>query len=58
MFYRQLDFGVLLFQQLFYAYCKGKTQFFLSLQFLLLLSERALSPESCLAIFHVRASCL
>ena len=34
---------------------KEKLQFSLT-QFLLLLSEKGLSPESCLAIFHLRAS--
>ena len=31
---------------------------FLYLQFLLLFNERRLSPESCLVIYHLRASCL
>ena len=35
-----------------------KNYTFLYLQFLLLLGEKGLSPESCLAICHPRASCL
>ena len=31
---------------------------FLTFQFLLLVSERGLSPKSCLAICHLTASCL
>ena len=57
MLLRQANFGFLSVQQLFYVYYKGKT-FFLNLQFLLLLSERALSPEICLANFHPRVGCL
>ena len=34
----------------FYVYYKGKTPVFINLQFLLLLSEKGLSLESCLAI--------
>ena len=37
--------------------CEGKTSLFFNLQFLFLLSERELSPENCLAICHLRASC-
>ena len=37
---------------------KGKTPLFFSLQFLLFLSEKGLSPERCLAICHPRASYL
>ena len=44
--------------QLFYVYYKGKTPLSFNLQFLLLLSERELIPERCLAICHPRASCL
>ena len=58
MFLRQLNFGVLLVEQLFFIYYKGKTPLFCDLQFLLLLSERWLSPESCLAVCHSRSSCL
>ena len=58
MFLRQLNFRVLSFFQLLYVNCKGKSQFFFNLQFLLLLNERGLSPESCLAICHPRVSCL
>ena len=39
-------------------YYKGKTPLFFSLQFLLFLSKKGLSPESCLAICHPRASYL
>ena len=37
---------------------KGKTLLFFNLELLLLLSERDLSPESCLASCVLRASCL
>ena len=50
MFLRQLNFRVLSVLQLFYVHCKEKTPFFFNLQFLLFLSERGLSAESCLAI--------
>ena len=50
MFQRQLNFGMLLVQQLFYVYYKGKSQLFFNLQFLLLLRERGMNPESCQAI--------
>ena len=52
MLLRQLNFGVLSTNQLFYVYCKGKTPLFFNLQFSLLLSRRGLCPESCLAICH------
>ena len=55
MFLRQLNFGVLSVWKPVYVYCKGKTPLFFNLYFLLLLSERGLSPESCLAIYHARA---
>ena len=35
-----------------------KTPLFFNLQFLLLLSETGISPESCLAICHSKAICL
>ena len=35
-----------------------KTPFFFKMLFLLLVSERGLSPDSCLTICHARASCL
>ena len=54
MLSRQVNFGTLSVQQLFYVYYKRKTPFFFNLQFLLLLSERNLSPESCLAICRPR----
>ena len=40
------------------VYCKGKAPLLLNLQFLLLHSEKRLSSESGLAIYHLRASCL
>ena len=58
MLSRQLNFSVFLGQLLFYVYYKGKTPLFLNLQFLLLLSEKRLIPESCFAICNPRASCL
>ena len=60
MLLKQLNCGVLSISQLFYVYCKGKTPLFLNLYFSLLLSdcEKEFSPESCLAIYCSRASCL
>ena len=58
MLLRQLNFAVLSIQQLFYVYCKGQTPLFLNLQFLLLLNERRLRPESCLVSCHPRAQLL
>ena len=58
MLLRKLNFGVLSASQLFYVYHKEKTPLFFNLKFLLLLDERGLSPESCLAICHSRASFL
>ena len=58
MFLRQLNFDVLLVKQLFYVYYKGKTPLFYNLQFLLSLSERGLSSESCLAFCYPMANCL
>ena len=55
MLLRQLNCDVSSTQQLCYVDCKGKTPLFSYLQFLLLLSEKGLSPESCLAICHPRA---
>ena len=52
MLLRQLNFGVLWGWQLITFTAKGKLSTFLYLQFLLLLSETGLDPESCLAIFH------
>ena len=52
---RQLNFGALSVQQLFY---KEKAPLFFNLQFLLSLNERRLSPESCLEICHPRANSL
>ena len=56
MFLSQLKFSVLFVQQLFYAYYKASL--FFNLEFLLLLSEGGLNPESRLAIFHPRTSYL
>ena len=42
----------------YFMFITKKTPLVFNLQFLLLLSERGLSPESYLAIFHPRASCL
>ena len=55
MFLRQLKFGANSVQYLFYIYYKEKTPLCFNLSFLLLLSERGLSPESCSAIYHPRA---
>ena len=55
---RQLNFGVVLVSKLFYVYYKRITPLFFNQQFLLLLSERGSSSESCLTICHPRASCL
>ena len=56
MLLRQLNFGVLSVYLRLLA-TKEKHNFF-NLQFLLLLSESWLNPESCLAICYPRASCL
>ena len=42
----------------YFMFITKKTPLVFNLQFLLLLSERDLSPESCLAICHPKASCL
>ena len=55
MLLRQLNFGVLLVLQLLNTYYKGKTPLFFYLLFLLLLSERGLSPESYLEFYHPRS---
>ena len=47
---RQLNFDILSVYQLLYIYYKGKSPLFFNLLFLLLLSEKSLGPESCLAI--------
>ena len=41
-----------------YVCYKGRTSLFLNLQFLLMLKERSLNPESCLVMCCIRASCL
>ena len=46
------------FKNYFTFITKKKLYFFLNLQFLLLLCEKGVSPESCLAICYPRASCL
>ena len=56
-FYIEHLWWLLLFDSYFMFIAKGKLYFSL-IQFLLLLSETRLRPESCLAIFHARASCL
>ena len=56
MLLRQLNFGVLSVYLRLLA-TKEKHNFF-NLQFLLLLSERGLNPEICLAICYPRTSCL
>ena len=48
---------LLLFDSNFMFIAKGKLCFSL-IQFLLLFSETGMRPESCLTIFHARASCL
>ena len=45
MLLRQLNFGLLSAKQPFYFLYEGKTLLFFNLQFLLLLSEKGLSPE-------------
>ena len=43
---------------IFYVYYKGKFSLFLIYSVYCCLSERRMSPESSLAICHLRASCL
>ena len=58
MLLKQLNCGVLSISQLFYVYYKGKTQLFFNLDFLLVLSKKGFSAESCSAIYCLRATCL
>ena len=57
-------FPILLLRQLnywfksYFAFIQRENSLFFNLQFLLSLSERELSPESCLVICHLRTSCL